>query len=60
MASLGFNLLQHLASGFRRAVLLFAAGGLVGEGHFEEVSGEQRLENLVPELGPIGARNEQH
>ena len=59
-ASLLLRLFQHCPAPLGSPVLLFAAGGLVRDGHFDELFLQERLEELIPELGAVGAIGQLH
>lgn len=54
------GILNHLAALLREPVLLLAAAEFVRDGHFYKPCPDQRVENLVPELSPVGSSQEFH
>lgn len=44
----------------RGLVALVAAPGLIRNRHLDKFLGEQRFEDLVPELGPVGPLHDFH
>jgi hypothetical protein len=50
-----FSVRKNHSTGGGGAVPLLRAAGFVWNGHFDESGFDERIQDLVPELGPVGS-----